>query len=156
MTPWITHDQMVLQFFGITEQCVDMYVDLIDFGRGLSPGNWRIEYYNSTGLTYINHTDLAVPEAIRPWSTPVSTPTALAMHDICICRTPHYLQICLVAFCNGCTQGCEYFPAFTSSDSSLAPFLHYGNYTVPCNNGSVFTFNGTWEEDPHFNPRNRS
>ena len=152
MTPWITHDQMVLQFFGITEQCVEMYVDTIDMGRGLAPGQWRIEYYNSTGLTYINSTDLAALEVDRPYTTPVATPTALAEHDVCICRTPHYLQICLINSCPGCTEGCEYFPAFTSSDSSLAPFTHYGNYTVPCHNGSVFTFNGTFDENTHNNP----
>ena len=71
MTPWVTHDQMVLQFFGITEQCVNMYVDVDDMGRGLAPGMWRIEYYNSTGLTYINSTDIGVAVEDRPWTTAV-------------------------------------------------------------------------------------
>ena len=48
-----------------------MYVDVDDMGRGLAPGMWRIEYYNSTGLTYINSTDIGVLEADRPWTTPV-------------------------------------------------------------------------------------
>lgn len=156
MTPWITHDQMVLQFFGITEQCVDMYVDVASMGRGLAPGQWRIEYYNSTGLTYINSTDLGALEVNRPYTTPVTTPTTLAAVDVCICRTPHYLQICLIDFCPGCTLGCEYFPAFTSSDSSLAPFTKYGNYTVPCQKGSVFTFNGTFDSLTHDNPTDES
>lgn len=71
----------------------------------------------------------------------------LTESDVCICRTPHYLQVCLTNFCNGCSVGCEYFPAFTSSDDSLYPFSHYGNYTVPCNKGDVFTFNGTASRD---------
>ena len=62
---------MVLQFFGITEQCVELYVDVADMGRGLAPGQWRIEYYNSTGLTYINSTDLGLGVREAPWSTPV-------------------------------------------------------------------------------------
>ena len=76
----------------------------------------------------------------------------LGQNDLCICRTPHYLQICLIDWCPGCTLGCEYFPAFTSSDASLAPFTHYGNYTVPCGKHDVFTFNGTFDEDPHNAP----
>jgi hypothetical protein len=72
---------------------------------------------------------------------------ALLESDLCICRTPHYLQVCLADHCNGCEVGCEYFPAFTSSDDSLYPFSHYGNYTVPCDKGDVFTFNGTASRD---------
>ena len=48
-----------------------MYVDVPAMGRGLAPGMWRIEYYNSTGLTYINSTDIGVLEEDRPWTTPV-------------------------------------------------------------------------------------
>lgn len=36
----------------------------------------------------------------------------------------------------------------------MAPFAHYGNYTVPCHKGSVFTFNGTFDTDTHINPTN--
>ena len=146
---------MVLQFFGITEQCVNLYVDVGDLGRGLAPGQWRIEYYNSTGLTYIDSTDLGAITADRPYTVPVTVPSTLAQNDVCICRTPHYLQICLIDFCPGCTAGCEYFPAFTSSDASLAPFTDAsGTYAVPCQNGSIFTFNGTFDtNDMSLNPQ---
>ena len=142
ITPWVTHDQMVIQMFGITEQCVDLITDTEDMGRGLVKGQFRIEYYNATGLTYIDGSDLGVD---RPYSTAVdsNTPPGLEEKDICICRTKHYLEICLISHCQGCTAGCEYFPAFTSNDASLAPFSHYGNYTVPCEKGQVMTFNGT-------------
>ena len=42
-------------------------------GRGLVPGQFRIEYYNSTGLTYIDGTDLGRIAAVAPYTTPVTT-----------------------------------------------------------------------------------
>ena len=144
VTPWLTHDQMVLQFFGVTEQCVGLFTDVEDMGRGLVNGNFRIEYYNSTGLTYIDGSDFGKSVMEAPYSTPVTVESdGLFEQDVCICRTKHYLQVCLVEYCDGCTTGCEYFPAFTSSDDSLAPYTHYGNYTVPCHRGSIMSFNGT-------------
>lgn len=139
ITPWVTHDQMVLQFFGVTEQCVDLWTEMEGMGRGLVDGQFRIEYYNSTGLTYIDGSDFGkTGQSYSEMAT-----DSLLESDVCICRTPHYLEICHFDHCQSCTAGCEYFPAFTSNDDSLFPFTHYGNYTVPCHAGSVFTFNGT-------------
>ena len=27
ITPWVTHDELVLQFFGITDTCVELYAE---------------------------------------------------------------------------------------------------------------------------------
>jgi hypothetical protein len=132
---------MVLQFFGVTEQCVELFTDDEMMGRGLVDGMFRIEYYNSTGLTYIDGSDFGRIEADAPYTTPVVA--GLLEVDVCICRTKHYLEICTFMACHGCSIGCEYFPAFTSNDDSLYPFSDYGNYTVPCEKGNVMTFNGT-------------
>jgi hypothetical protein len=95
ITPWVTHDQMVLQFFGVTEQCVELLTDVEGMGRGLVKGQFRIEYYNSTGLTYIDGSDLGVdrPYSLADGSNPINEV------DVCICRTKHYLEICTIADC---------------------------------------------------------
>ena len=59
ITPWDSRDERVLQFFGITDRCVELYAEEQDAGQGLGgEGQWRIEYYNATGHVYINSTDL--------------------------------------------------------------------------------------------------
>jgi hypothetical protein len=57
---------MVIQMFGITERCVRLYTDDEAMGRGLVPGQFRIEYYNSTGLTYIDSSDFGQDSAFSP------------------------------------------------------------------------------------------
>ena len=146
--PHRTIDQRVLQFFGITDRCVELYTEREAEGFGLGgEDNWRIEYYNATGLVYINSTDLgkAVGEALI--SAPATS--SLEQESIHICRTPFYLQICtnedapVDKGIGGCPAGCEYFPAFTASDDSLAQFTNHGRYDVHCEAGDIMSFNGT-------------
>lgn len=150
ITPWLTHDVLVLQFFGITEQCVKLVPDESVKSKGLVEGQFRIEYYNNTGLATIDSDAFGIDDT---WSTEVTSGTGvsggLLEAEVCVCRTPHYLAICVddegegKEFCDPkCSLYCEYHPAFNHHDHSLG-VDHYGNYSVSCEVGNVFTFNGT-------------
>ena len=148
ITPWVSHDERVLQFFGITDRCVEVYAEEQDAGQGLGgEGQWRIEYYNATGHVYINSTDLGKTVADALISNTASS--TLEEESIHICRTPFYLQICtndeapVNSGIGGCPLGCEYFPAFTASDDSLSSFLQHDRYYAHCEAGDIMSFNGT-------------
>lgn len=68
ITPWITHDQMVIQMFGVTDQCVDVRPDEVLSGRGLVNGTFRIEYKNATGTVAVEGKDFGQTNGL---STPV-------------------------------------------------------------------------------------
>ena len=53
ITPWITHDQMVIQMFGLTDRCVAVRPDEVGMGRGLVNGTFRIEYKNASGVVSV-------------------------------------------------------------------------------------------------------
>ena len=150
ITPWVTHDERVLQFFGVTDQCVELYVDddTAGSGQGLAPNQWRIEYFNATGHVYINSTDLGKDEGdSKALSAASGALFPLEEAALYICRTPFYLQVCNAAAgpltgIGGCDQGCEYFPAFTATDDDLAPFTHHGIYDVSCDAGDIMSFDG--------------
>lgn len=152
---------MVLQFFGITDQCVEIRPDAEQSKKGLVDGQFRIEYQVAGATVTINgqdfgtNADLAAATAPTAADNPLSTPVALNAGvpvsglfeaEVCVCRTPHYLAICTAAAtteaCDtGCTANCEYHAAFTSYDAT-APTDSAGNLDVPCHQGSVFTFDG--------------
>ena len=153
ITPWVTHDERVLQFFGVTDQCVELYVaDETDGttnpGQGLAPNQWRIEYFNATGHVYINSTDLGKSQDdTLGYSDASAVNYPLEEASLYICRTPFYLQVCNAAAgpltgIGGCDQGCEYFPAFTATDASLGPFTKHGRYDAACEAGDILSFNG--------------
>ena len=149
VTPWLSHDERVLQFFGITDRCVELYAENeVNAGQGLGgEGQWRIEYYNATGHVYINSTDLGKTVGEARISAAASSP--LEEENIHICRTPFYLQICtnedapVNKGIGGCPSGCEYFPAFTATDDSLSAFAVHGTYNAHCGAGDILSFNGT-------------
>ena len=154
VTPWVSHDQMVIQMFGETEQCVAVRVDEIDMGRGLVDGTFRIEYKNATGTVAVKGSDFGLTTDL---SSPVTSydgvDSGLLETNVAICRTPHYLAVCADgpdgddSFTGGaCPTYCEYFPDFKQSDAD-APIDMYGNYTVPCGKYDVGTFNGTNSQD---------
>lgn len=144
VTPWISHDQMVIQMFGVTERCVAIRPEPESMGRGLADGNFRIEYKNQTGTVAVESSDFGLTNDL---STPVASP-GLLERNTCISRTPHYLAVCLDNFPSeqftggACPTHCEYFPDFKVADFD-APIDMYGNYTVPCGKYDVNTFNGT-------------
>lgn len=148
ITPWITHDVMLLQFFGITNECVEVEPDVEAMGRGLNEGQFRIEYYNGTdnSLASINAGDFGLDQDHRPDSNN-GVDTLLSAH-VWICRTPHYLAVCKNKHVGNfptlasCEIGCEYFADYNADDDSLE-VDQYGNYDIPCYPGGVFTFNGT-------------
>ena len=150
ITPWVTHDERVLQFFGVTDQCVELYVAdaTTGSGQGLAPNQWRIEYFNATGHVYINSTDLGKDQdATLGYSDASAVNYPLEEAGLYICRTPFYLQVCNAAAgpltgIGGCDQGCEYFPAFTATDASLGPFTKHGRYDAACEAGDIMSFNG--------------
>jgi hypothetical protein len=96
ITPWKTHDQMVIQMFGITEQCVAVRPDDTDRGRGLTNGTFRIEYRNQTGLQKIESEDFCQTTEISKcvYSSNGGDRGGLLEDRVCIHRTPHYLAIC--------------------------------------------------------------
>lgn len=53
VTPWVSHDQLVIQMFGCTETCVEVRPDMEDMSRGLVDGQFRIEYKNATGTVAV-------------------------------------------------------------------------------------------------------
>ena len=150
ITPWVTHDERVLQFFGVTDSCVELYVDdaTAGSGQGLAPNQWRIEYFNATGHVYINSTDLGKGEdQTLGYSDAAAANYPLEEASLYICRTPFYLQVCNAAAgplegIGGCDQGCEYFPAFTATDADLGPFTKHGIYDAACEAGDILSFNG--------------
>lgn len=154
ITPWVTHDELVLQFFGVTKQCVELEPDVLDMGRGLVKGQFRIEYLNGTSdsLAAINGGDFGHLLADRPDSSPVgdtAVPMLLETH-VFICRTPHYLAVCKDKFeahypyLAPCSAGCEYFADYNLDDDSAERYLdRNGTYHVDCRPGSVLSFNGT-------------
>ena len=149
VTPGLSHDVRVLQFFGITDRCVEVYAENeVNAGQGLGgEGQWRIEYYNATGHVFINSTDLGKSVGEARISAAIST--SLEEENIHICRTPFYLQICtnedapINKGVGGCPIGCEYFPAFTATDDSLSAFANDGIYNAHCRAGDIMSFNGT-------------
>lgn len=161
VTPWISHDEMVLQFFGITDQCVQIRPDAIGAKKGLVDGQFRIEYKVAGATVTIDGADFGLSGDLvsdatatandNPLSTPVvpvgttAGDSGLFEAEVCVCRTPHYLAICTdtdtVPCDTGCTANCEYHAAFTSFDAT-APIDSAANLAVPCHQGSVFTFDG--------------
>lgn len=141
---------MVIQMFGITEQCVKVSPDEEKMGRGLVNGAFRIEYKNATGTVAIRSEDFGLENDLNG-DTPV-VDDGLLEKSVCISRTPHYLTVCLDDETTGkftggtCSSYCEYWPDFKSSDAD-APLDKHGNYTVGCSKGQVNTFNGTNSAD---------
>ena len=96
LTPWVTHDERVLQFFGITDQCVELYVESegLNEGQGLATNQWRIEYYNAfDGHTSFNSTDLYEDTSLNGRFT-FSFWGELEGDSLSLCRTPFYMQVC--------------------------------------------------------------
>jgi len=60
VTPWVSHDQMVIQMFGVTETCVRVQPNKRDMGRGLVDGTFRIEYKNQTGTVAVESSDFGL------------------------------------------------------------------------------------------------
>jgi len=159
VTPWVSHDQMVIQMFGVTDQCVAVRVDDQDSGRGLVNGTFRIEYKNATGLVSVTGEDFFRTDLLtRPVTTGSGPDDSLLESNVCIDRTPHYLSVCQddpgnsLQFDGACPDKCFYAPDFTSSDSSVHIDMH-GNYAVPCGKNDVNTFDGTNSlADPETDP----
>ena len=151
----------MFQFFGITDQCVEIRPDAEQSKKGLVDGQFRIEYQVAGATVTINGQDFGTNADLAPANTftatdnPLSTPVALNAGvsvsglfeaEVCVCRTPHYLAVCVASTATnscdtGCTANCEYHPAFTSFDAT-APIDSAANLAVPCHQGSVFTFDG--------------
>ena len=130
LTPWVTHDERVLQFFGITDTCVELYVEseVEGSGQGLATNQWRIEYYNAfEGHTSFDSTDLYDVTYLSSGFDP-ATWGEIEGDSLSLCRTPFYMQVCVVEAgpvnggIGGCSEGCIYKPAFTATDASLSPF----------------------------------
>lgn len=90
VTPWVSHDQMVIQMFGETETCVEIRPDTESMGRGLVDGQFRIEYKNATGTVAVQGEDFKSTTTI---SIPPSDDDVLE-YNACIERSPHYLSVC--------------------------------------------------------------
>ena len=158
ITPWISEDVLAIQMLGITERFIELAPEKKpDKGQGLVEGQFRIEYWGNkdgdfTQTKYVEITsdDFGCSTSDCPWNTPVPSPDGILENDVCIGRTPHYLTICKDGFCNQCSKGCEYFPAYTSTDESLSNSLNdRGAYDVDCSAGSTFTFYGLdWTDEP--------
>ena len=151
LTPWVTHDERVLQFFGITDECVELYTGAEDgSGLGLATNQWRIEYYNAfeghtsfDSATLHETTSLSADYDFTEWG-------GLEGDSVTICRTPFYLQVCNVEAApvngglGGCVDGCIYKPAFTATDATLSPFTdEQGRYFAHCEAGAIMSFDGT-------------
>ena len=151
ITPWVTHDERVLQFFGITDTCVELYVEseAETAGQGLATNQWRIEYYNMMdGHTSFNstniyeETDLSGDFDEAAWGD-------LEGDSLSLCRTPFYMQVCVIeagpvnGAIGGCDEGCVFFPAFTATDASLSSFTSQGIYDAHCEAGDIMSFDGT-------------
>ena len=128
LTPWITHDERVLQFFGITDQCVELYVENENSGQGLASNQWRIEYYNAfDGHTSFNSTDIYEVTSLSA-DYDENTWGDLEGDSLSLCRTPFYMQVCVIEAApvngalGGSDSGCVYKPAFTATDASLSLF----------------------------------
>ena len=91
VTPWVSHDQMVIQMFGQTETCVEIRPDAEGVGRGLVDGQFRIEYKNATGTVAVQGEDFQSTTTI---SIPLSMGSSLLEANACIERSPHYLSVC--------------------------------------------------------------
>ena len=158
LTPWVTHDERVLQFFGITDTCVELYVEnefedtnFNPYGQGLATNQWRIEYYNSMdGHTSFNSTDLYESSSLTGSFDPADKWGDIEGDSLSLCRTPFYMQVCVIeagplnGAIGGCDDGCVYKPAFTATDASLFPFVdENGRYDVHCEAGDIMSFDGT-------------
>ena len=157
LTPWVTHDERVLQFFGITDTCVELYVqnEGPTFGQGLATNQWRIEYFNAfEGHTSFNSTDIAaeydsITASDISGQFDAATWGDLEGDSLSLCRTPFYMQVCVVEAgplnggIGGCDDGCVYFPAFTATDADLSPFTDQGIYNAHCEAGDIMSFDGT-------------
>jgi len=148
VTPWVSHDQMVIQMFGQTDQCVAVRVDAENSGRGLVDGTFRIEYKNATGVATVTGQDFSRMDLITDVVEDGSgKDSGLLEANVCIDRTPHYLAVCQndpaasMVFDSACPDRCSYFPDWKTDDAT-APIDMYGNYTVPCSKRDVNTFNG--------------
>ena len=96
MTPWVTYDQRVLEFRGITDTCVELYVEdeSSTTGQGLATNQWRIEYYDLTqmSMTTLNSTDLRTPvNTDLQGGSEIDNWGAIEGGSLAICRTPFYL-----------------------------------------------------------------
>jgi hypothetical protein len=150
VTPWVSHDQMVIQMFGITDQCVAVRVDEQAMGRGLVDGTFRIEYKNATGVATVTGKDFEIDDNINVGGAVTEgagLDGGLLEANVCIDRTPHYLAVCEndpavpEIWDSACPTHCSYFPDWKTDDAT-APIDMYGNYTVPCSKRDVNTFNG--------------
>jgi hypothetical protein len=158
ITPWITHDQMVIQMFGLTDRCVAVRPDMPAMGRGLVNGTFRIEYKNASGVVSVEGVhfgkDIGYQNNIsEKVSTINGVNNGLLETNVCITRTPHYLAVCaddLVAtfkYTGGaCPTYCEYWTDWKQHDYDV-PIDMYGNWTVPCGKHDVISFNGTNSAD---------
>ena len=107
ITPWVSHDVMVIQMLGVTQNFVHLDPENYpDKGEGLVEGQFRIEYwgnkdgdYTSTGYATITSDDFGCEPDDCPWNTPVDSPDGILENEICIGRTPHYLSICKDDWC---------------------------------------------------------
>jgi hypothetical protein len=86
---------MVIQMFGVTDQCVAVRVDEEAAGRGLVDGTFRIEYKNATGVATVTGEDFARTDNITaPVDDGSGIEGGLLEANVCIDRTPHYLAVC--------------------------------------------------------------
>lgn len=150
ITPWITHDQMVIQMFGITDQCVHVRPDEVEMGRGLVNGTFRIEYKNATGTVAVEGKDFGLTNDLsKPVTNGMGVDDGLLEDKVAICRTPHYLTVCTddvenaAQFTGGsCPSYCEYWPDFKSDDATIPVNKHH-NATMSCDKHDVNTFDGS-------------
>ena len=141
---------MVIQMFGVTDQCVHVRPDEVEMGRGLVNGTFRIEYKNATGTVAVEGKDFGLTNDLSvPVVSGMGVEGGLLEDKVAICRTPHYLTVCTddsensAQFTGGaCASYCEYWPDFKSSDADARINAHH-NVTMSCDKNDVNTFNGT-------------
>jgi len=86
---------MVIQMFGITDQCVHVRPDEVLMGRGLVNGTFRIEYKNATGTVAVEGKDFGLTNDLSvPVTNGNGVDDGLLEDKVAICRTPHYLAVC--------------------------------------------------------------
>lgn len=150
ITPWVTHDQMVIQMFGQTETCVEIRPNRQDSNRGLVDGKFRIEYKNATGTVAVQGSDFG-QDTLQSAAVEATAGAngGLLEENVCIERGPHYLSVCWDSPNDGqvwtggaCGAYCEYHDDY-KQDEATVPIDMYGNYTVPCGKHDVVTFDGS-------------